>query len=58
MKSVVMNMYGTFNMCLWVMFIMATCGTLGEPISAWFFIIPFLFSFMYAGAVYKVLGER
>jgi len=58
MTSVTMNMYGVFNISLWTLFVMAASGIWGEPLSTWFFIIPLLFSFMYAGAIYKVIGEK
>ncbi len=53
MKDSVINMYGLFNLILWALFVMAAGGEFGEPLSPWFFPIPFLFSIMYAGSVYK-----
>jgi len=53
MKDSVINMFGLFNLCLWTVFVMGAGGSFGQPLSGWYFLIPFLFSFMYAGSVYK-----
>ena len=58
MKDSVINMYGVFNLGLWAVFVLGVGGNFGEPLSGFYFLIPFLFSFMYAGSVYKTQENK
>jgi len=58
MNGAVINMYGLFNLCLWVVFVMASGGMFGEPLSKWMFLFPGLLSIMYAGAVHSMTVRK